>query len=239
MPSDMPPVQENEGTEQRPASDKISASESTRTRPLPPESAFYGALAAVEHPELEGHNLVELGMIPAIVQEPRHVRVTLALPFPNVPIRDDLVRQIHQAVDPLAAGAEVEVETVEMDEERRRDFLELARRRRRASPSQSEVGQLLAVLSGKGGVGKSSVTGLLASALQRRGLKAGILDADITGSSIPTLFGVSQRPRGSQEGLVPPETSTGIKLIAINLLLASRSRLVGPDPVRPAAGRDV
>lgn len=66
----MPPVQENEGTEQGPESDKISGSESTRTRPLPPESAFYGALAAVEHPELEGHNLVELGMIPAIVQEP-------------------------------------------------------------------------------------------------------------------------------------------------------------------------
>jgi Mrp family chromosome partitioning ATPase len=164
-------------------------------------------------------------MIGGVTREARRVRVTLALPFPNAPIEDELVRLIHEAVEPLAAEVDVEVETIVMDEERRRDFLEHARPQRRA-PSSINVKHVLAVLSGKGGVGKSSVAGLLAGALQRRGLKAGVLDADITGPSIPKLFGVSQRPGGSPEGILPPETGTGIKLISINLMLQSEDEPV-------------
>jgi Mrp family chromosome partitioning ATPase len=70
------------------------------------------------------------------------------------------------------------------------------------------------------------VAGLLAGALQRRGLKAGVLDADITGPSMPKLLGVTEPPAGGREGILPPETSTGIKVISINLMLQSEDQPV-------------
>jgi Mrp family chromosome partitioning ATPase len=81
-------------------------------------------------------------------------------------------------------------------------------------------------MSGKGGVGKSSVAGLLASSLRRRGLEVGILDADITGPSIPKMFGVHQQPVGGLEGILPVESRLGIKLMSINLLLPDENQPV-------------
>jgi len=83
----------------------------------------------------------------------------------------------------------------------------------------NHVRHVLAVASGKGGVGKSLVSGLAAVELARRGLRAGILDADITGPSIPRLFGVTARPEASMVGIVPPETPLGIRIISMNLFL--------------------
>jgi len=75
------------------------------------------------------------------------------------------------------------------------------------------------VMSGKGGVGKSSVAAQLAVALRRQGARVGVLDADITGPSIPKMFGLKDRPMSSPLGILPVETKTGIKVISINLLL--------------------
>ena len=83
----------------------------------------------------------------------------------------------------------------------------------------SRVGKVIAVLSGKGGVGKSSVTSLLAKEMASRGYKVGILDADITGPSIPQMFGVHGNLAGDDRGIQPAETETGIKIVSINLLL--------------------
>jgi len=83
------------------------------------------------------------------------------------------------------------------------------------------------VLSGKGGVGKSSVAGLLAVALRRKGFEVGLLDADITGPSIPKMFFPnSARPGQSPLGILPAETKTGIKVMSINLLLPSEDEAV-------------
>jgi ATP-binding protein involved in chromosome partitioning len=85
----------------------------------------------------------------------------------------------------------------------------------------NHINQVLAVMSGKGGVGKSSVTALLAAALVRRKFKVGILDADVTGPSIPRLFGMAPGGlRSSEQGILPGITRTGIKVISVNLLLA-------------------
>ena len=84
----------------------------------------------------------------------------------------------------------------------------------------TRVKRIIGVVSGKGGVGKSLVTGLMASAMARRGLKVGILDGDITGPSIPKVFGLSTRALGNSEGvLLPVETRSGIRVMSINLLL--------------------
>jgi len=83
----------------------------------------------------------------------------------------------------------------------------------------AKVGKVIAVVSGKGGVGKSTVTAMLATAMQRAGKRAAILDADITGPSVPKAFGVQQVSGASEEGFYPAVTETGIQVMSINLLL--------------------
>ncbi len=83
-----------------------------------------------------------------------------------------------------------------------------------------KIKNVIAVMSGKGGVGKSSVTGLLATALQRKGYKIGVMDADVTGPSIPKLFGLKGgQLRNGARGIIPAKTGLGIEVISVNLLL--------------------
>lgn len=90
----------------------------------------------------------------------------------------------------------------------------------------SQINKVIAVISGKGGVGKSLVTSMLAVMMKRKGYHTAILDADITGPSIPKAFGVSGMAQGSEAGLYPMKTSTGIDIISVNLLLENDT-----DPV--------
>ena len=83
----------------------------------------------------------------------------------------------------------------------------------------SRIKKVIGVVSGKGGVGKSLVTSLLAVAARKKGLKAGILDADITGPSIPRAFGLAGQVYGTEEGIIPAESAEGIKVISTNLIL--------------------
>ncbi len=86
--------------------------------------------------------------------------------------------------------------------------------------AMSRVGRVIGVMSGKGGVGKSLVTGMLASAVQKSGRQAAVLDADITGPSIPKLFGITGPALGDEEGLLfPAESPSGVRLMSVNLLL--------------------
>ncbi|MGI6449480.1 MAG: Mrp/NBP35 family ATP-binding protein [Desulfitobacteriia bacterium] len=90
----------------------------------------------------------------------------------------------------------------------------------------SNVKNVIAVMSGKGGVGKSSVTGMLAVSLNRQGFKVGILDADVTGPSIPKIFGITAKADANEKGIIPAVSSQGIKLISLNLMIANED-----DPV--------
>jgi len=90
----------------------------------------------------------------------------------------------------------------------------------------ARVGKVFGVVSGKGGVGKSMVTSQLAVLMRRRGCKAGILDADVTGPSIPKAFGVHERALADERGMLPVETGSGIQLMSVNLLLDDET-----DPV--------
>lgn len=83
----------------------------------------------------------------------------------------------------------------------------------------SRIKRVVAVVSGKGGVGKSMVTSMLAVLLRRRGLNVGILDADVTGPSIPKAFGLKQKAEGSEDGIYPVQSKTGVRVMSLNLLL--------------------
>ena len=90
----------------------------------------------------------------------------------------------------------------------------------------SSVKHVIAVCSGKGGVGKSIVTSMLAVLMQRRGYKVGILDADVTGPSIPKAFGLNKDVEGDGLGMIPPSTTTGIDIMSVNLMLDDVTRPV-------------
>ncbi|MBQ4604945.1 MAG: Mrp/NBP35 family ATP-binding protein [Clostridia bacterium] len=96
----------------------------------------------------------------------------------------------------------------------------------------SNIGKVIGVVSGKGGVGKSLVTSLLATAMQKRGNACAVLDADITGPSIPKSFGISARAKADESGLLPEESKNGTKIMSVNLLLENEeSPVVWRGPV--------
>lgn len=97
--------------------------------------------------------------------------------------------------------------------------------RKPANP-HSRIKHVIAVVSGKGGVGKSMVTGLLARLMREQGFSAGIMDADITGPSIPKMYGIHKQAAGNEEGILPCEALDGTKIMSVNLLLENES-----DPV--------
>ena len=92
--------------------------------------------------------------------------------------------------------------------------------------AQSKVKKVIGVVSGKGGVGKSAITSMLAAAAAKQGYKTAIMDADITGPSIPKAFGIKGNARANKDGIIPETTSTGIKIMSVNLLLENET-----DPV--------
>ena len=90
----------------------------------------------------------------------------------------------------------------------------------------NQIGKVIAIMSGKGGVGKSLVAGLTAVALRRQGFDVGILDGDITGPSIPKMFGINDHPGGSDSGILPVVSGSGIEIMSINLLLPNEEDAV-------------
>lgn len=181
---------------------------------MPTKEQIQHALMNVIDPEL-GRNIVELGMVRAIEIDNGNVNITLALTVMGCPLRNQLQEQTRQAAAAVPGVERVTVEVSAMTEVERQQLQE------RLTPAVriNQVGHKVAVMSGKGGVGKSSVTALLAAALRRQGLEIGVLDADVTGPSIPRLFGISGPVRGIPLGILPVVTRSGIKVISTNLML--------------------
>ncbi|MGD1996930.1 MAG: Mrp/NBP35 family ATP-binding protein [Anaerolineae bacterium] len=185
------------------------------------------ALQGVEDPEL-GRSLVELGMVRDVMVEDSVVSFTLALTTLACPLRERMANDAREAVLGLEGVQDVEVTLREMtQEEKERIWPDQPQQREPGAAAHlSNVEYVVAVMSGKGGVGKSSVAALLATALRRQGKRVGVLDADITGPSIPRMFGLHQPPPMGPVGILPAETKTGIKVMSINLLLPTEDEAV-------------
>jgi len=167
---------------------------------MPTLEQIQQALSHVIDPELSG-NIIELGMVRDIQIVDQHVHIILALTTMGCPLRNSLQEQTKMAAMTVPGVESATVELAAMTEGERQQLKE------RMSPAGrlNQVGRVIAVMSGKGGVGKSSVTALLAAFLKRQGYAIGVLDADVTGPSIPRLFGISGPVRGIPLGILPVE----------------------------------
>jgi Mrp family chromosome partitioning ATPase len=190
------------------------------------QSTILQALSQIQHPEVKEQNIVDLGMVPDVRVEDQLVTISLAFPFQDVPVTAELPQRVIQVAKEFCSDEQVRVDIRKMTPEERADFATRAQGREPESSSSRSVRQVIAVMSGKGGVGKSSVATLLACALRRRGHKVGILDADITGPSIPRLLGTHGSLVGGAAGIQPAVTKTGIKMISVNLLLPDENQPV-------------
>jgi len=147
-------------------------------------------------------SLVGLNLVREVRISDQRVNITLASAALTAEAQDWVRTRTKTVVEKLPDINEVEVEFVEI------------------KPAElNQIDRVIAVMSGKGGVGKSLVAGLIAVALRRQGYEVGILDADITGPSIPKMFGITSRPEGSDTGIMPVISKSGIEVMSFNLLL--------------------
>lgn len=166
----------------------------TVTVEAPAEEAIRNALRGVIDPEL-GDNVVDLGMVQRIdIDTENNVAITVVLTTAGCPLRAQLMNDVKIRVGTLPGVKAVRVHFGEMTSEQKRDVMSRARWKARENAPETTIPatcRIVAIASGKGGVGKSSVTVNLAALLAQRGLTVGVLDADIGGFSIPRMLGVA------------------------------------------------
>jgi ATP-binding protein involved in chromosome partitioning len=192
------------------------------------------ALAGVNDPEIH-RPITDLGMVKNIEISPDGtVRVDIYLTVAGCPLRETITRDVTAAVSALEGVSRVRVELDVMSEEQRK-ALQTQLRGGQAAPEipfaqPTSLTRVFAVASGKGGVGKSSVTVNLAAALAASGLSVGLADVDIYGHSVPRMMGVTGRPTQVEKMIMPP-SAHGVKVISIGMFKEGNSPVVWRGPM--------
>lgn len=194
------------------------------------ESQLIDRLKTVIDPEI-GINIVDLNMVKDVTVREGKVSVTIHLTVPQCPLAHTISEDVRRALGSLEGVREVDVRTTPMSREELKEFNErvqgLMKKRvlqsHRSLPieklDKGRIGCILAIISGKGGVGKSFVTAMLAVELRRMGYTVGVLDADVTGPSMAKIFGLKKRLKALRSSLKPAVTGSGIKVVSMNLIL--------------------
>lgn len=216
---------------------------------MPSRDEVLAAIAKVQDPEL-GMSIVELGMVKKVELSGSSVQVQVDLTIEGCPLKDQIRKDVTAAIQSVDPGLRLELRLGTMTPAE----LNMVKQRLGAARAQAigsgktveaggtpgkisgdagginllnkKVPNIIAVGSGKGGVGKSSVTAQLACALVREGHPTGILDADITGPSIARIFGATERPRvkdDEKDVLIPVDTQAGVPILSMNLLLGDEN----------------
>ena len=180
------------------------------------------ALARVIDPEL-GADIVDLGMVKNVRIDGGHVTVKIALTIAACPLRDQIENEVLRKLRAVSGVTDVTIEIGAMTQAERTELMERARLRAREQAEPTMVHpntRVVAVSSGKGGVGKSSLSANLALAISNQGHKVGLLDADIWGFSIPRIFGLGgERLEAGADKRIIPAVAHGIQVVSTGLLL--------------------
>jgi ATP-binding protein involved in chromosome partitioning len=187
------------------------------------ETDIEAALRGVVDPELGG-DVVELGMIRGISVDGGTATIDVALTIAECPMRNQIEADVIRKVTALQGIDDAVVRVTAMTAQQRTDLMSVARRKAREGAEKTMVHpttRVIAVGSGKGGVGKSSIAVNLAVALQGAGFRVGLLDADIWGFSIPRMLGVTSRLLANDDKKIMPQETRGIQLVSTGLLVDS------------------
>lgn len=199
------------------------------------ESAIQAALATVQDPEIR-RPITELGMVRSVeIGSGGVAQIGLLLTVAGCPLRDKLREDITAAVGTVSGVTGVEIDFGVMSPEQRKELQSRLRGPSAAEPvipfaQPGSRTRVYAVASGKGGVGKSSVTVNLAAALATRGLSVGVVDADIYGHSVPRMLGATGRPTQVEDMIMPPQAH-GVKVISIGMFTAGNAAVVWRGPM--------
>lgn len=189
------------------------------------------ALAQVQDPEIH-RPLTELDMVKSVEVDGGTVRVVVLLTIAGCPLQNTIDRDIRSAVGAVDGVDEIHVELDVMSDEQRQALKEKLRGPTKENPfaRPDSLTRVYAVASGKGGVGKSSVTVNLAAAMAAQGLSVGVLDADVYGFSVPRMLGVQAPPTRVDDMLLPP-TAHGVKVISIGMFVPDNQPVVWRGPM--------
>ncbi len=209
---------------------------------MPTEAAVVDALRAVDDPELH-RSIVDLGMVRGVEIANGRVAVTVALTVAGCPLRTEITRRVTDAVAPLDGVDTVDVDLIVMTDEERQALAQRLRAEgqghahahgnapnARPNPFADSRTRVLAISSGKGGVGKSSVTTNLAVALAQRGHKVAAVDADVWGFSMPRMLGIDRPPTVIDDVILPPEAN-GVSLISMGFFAREDQPVVWRGPM--------
>lgn len=200
----------------------------------PTEDAVLQALGTVIDPEIR-RPITELGMVESIeISDDGVVTVGVLLTVAGCPLKDTITTDTRAAVGGIEGVTEVRVNLGAMNDEQRAEL----RTRLRGGAAEpvipftqpGNLTRVYAVTSGKGGVGKSSVTANLAAAMAAQGLNVGVVDADVYGFSIPRMLGVSHAPT-QLDGMIVPPIAHGVKVISIGMFVADKQPVVWRGPM--------
>ena len=197
------------------------------------EQAVHAALATVDDPEIH-RPITELGMVKSVVVLDGVADVGVYLTVAGCPMRETITKRVTDAVSRVPGITAVRVELDVMSDQQRAD---MRKNLRGGAPEAvipfaqpGSLTRVYCVASGKGGVGKSSVTVNLAAALAARGLAVGVVDADIYGHSVPRMLGVTARPTRVDDMIMPPQAH-GLKVISIGMFTAGNDAVVWRGPM--------
>ncbi|WP_285251363.1 Mrp/NBP35 family ATP-binding protein [Pseudarthrobacter sp. fls2-241-R2A-168] len=200
----------------------------------PSQEAVNAALATVIDPELR-RPITELGMVESVeIADDGRVTLAVLLTIAGCPLRDTITSDATKALQAVPGVTAVDVDLKVMTQEQRDALKELLRGAagQRGIPfnQPDSLTKVYAVASGKGGVGKSSVTVNLACALAAQGLRVGIVDADVYGFSVPALMGITQAPTRVDDMILPP-VAYGVKVISIGMFVSGNQPVAWRGPM--------
>jgi ATP-binding protein involved in chromosome partitioning len=198
------------------------------------EAQVREALRSVMDPEI-GRPIEDIGMLRGISIEGDTVRVDVLITIEGCPLKDRITNDVTAAVTPLEGVARVAVDLSPMTQEQRAALVQQLRGGNAAAPQQSKISfppstAIVAIASGKGGVGKSSVTVNLACALAAEGHRVGVLDADVWGFSVPRMLGVQGKPVGFNDMILPLE-GHGVKVISMGFFVPEETPVIWRGPM--------
>jgi ATP-binding protein involved in chromosome partitioning len=177
-------------------------------------------LSSVYDPEL-GVNIVDLGMVKDVVFDNSEITIKLALTIADCPMRNQIESEITRKLELIEGVESINIETTAMDQKDRSALMEKARKKARENAEPTKINprtRVIAIGSGKGGVGKSTLSTNIALGLAKQGFQTGLLDADIWGFSIPRLLGVEGRIEANGEKMMIPLEIGNLKIISTGLI---------------------